>query len=78
MALMTSPVCTCSDGPIDVGLSLATATSTVSEHPFHCTGEPDVEIRTECMNAEDLCTTYYLVLLFFSMWTPTLTRDMYL
>lgn len=40
-------------------------------------GKTDVDIRSECMNAENLCTTYYLVLL-FSMWTPALRCGVYL
>lgn len=40
-------------------------------------GKPDFGIRSECMNAETLCTTYYLVLLFyvdtcFKMWCISL------
>lgn len=45
-----------------------------------CQGKPDFGIRrrrSECMNAENLCTTYYLVLL-FSMWTPALRCGVYL
>lgn len=40
-------------------------------------GKPDFGIRSECMSAENLCTTYYLVLL-FSMWTPALRCGVYL
>lgn len=43
----------------------------------HCRGNPDFGIRSECMSAENLCTTYYLVLL-FSMWTPALRCCVYL
>lgn len=42
-----------------------------------CQGKPNFGIRCECMNAENLCTTYYLVLL-FSMWTPALKCGVYL
>lgn len=42
-----------------------------------CQGKPDFGIRSECMSAENLCTTYYLVLL-FSIWTPALRCGVYL
>lgn len=42
-----------------------------------CRGIPDFGIRSECMSAENPCTTYYLVLL-FSMWTPALRCGVYL
>lgn len=46
--------------------------------PFvFCQGKSDFGMRSECMNAENLCTTYYLVLL-FSMWTPALRCGVYL
>lgn len=42
-----------------------------------CQGKPDFGTKSECMSAENLCTTYYLVLL-FSMWTPALRCGVYL
>lgn len=39
--------------------------------------KPDFGVRSECMNAENLCTTYYLVLL-LTMLTPALRCGVYL
>lgn len=81
-------VCKCSDGSYNVKLIrllLLTAMRFSTLCCFESKWQDRCRVlsketrfnRSECMNAENLCTTYYLVLL-FSMWTPALRCGVYL